>query len=144
MPTLCPLLWRLGRIVLVITKILQIICLQSQVSKVFLDIRTIFSKVRTILDQLPTLCCPCCLCCFGTLTTSKDPKICIKYRKHWKSYVSFQPSGQIWADSPNWHQFFHVRLMTIYWLIFKKLPKSEKAGLPCFLTKKGMLVLVND
>ena len=44
-------------------------------------------------------------------------KICIKYRKHWKSYVSFQLSGQIgliWAVrnySPNWQQFPHVRHM---------------------------------
>ena len=46
-------------------------------------------------------------------------KICIKYRKHWESYVSFQLFGQIgliWAVrnySPNWHQFYHARPKTI-------------------------------
>jgi len=30
------------------------------------------------------------------------PKICIKYRKHWKSYVSFQPSGQIGQKGLIW------------------------------------------
>ena len=76
------------------------------------------------------------------------PKICIKYRKHWKSYVSFQLSGQIgqvglnWAVrnySPNWHQFSHERPMTILKSIFKKWLKSEKVGLPCFQTKKECL-----
>ena len=36
-------------------------------------------------------------------------------------------------------QFSHVRHMTIFKLIFKNLPKSEKVGLPCFQTKKGMI-----
>ena len=80
-------------------------------------------------------------------------KIFIKYRKHWKSYVSFQLSGQIgkvelnWAVriySTNWHQFFHERPMTILKSIFKKWLKSEKVGLPCFQFKKGTFVLVND
>ena len=70
-----------------------------------------------------------------------NAKICIKYRKHWKSYVSFQPSGQIrqngliWAAkyySPNWQQFFHIRPMTNFISIFKKRLKSEKKGLPRF------------
>ena len=71
-----------------------------------------------------------------------SPKICIKYRKYWKSYVSFQLSGQIgliWAVRnyfPNWQQFLHARHMTIFKLIFKKMPKSEKFGIPCFQTKK--------
>ena len=37
---------------------------------------------------------------FMPLWLKPHPKICIKYRKHWKSYVSFQLSGQIgliWA-----------------------------------------------
>ena len=77
-------------------------------------------------------------------------KIFIKYRKHWKSYVSFQLSGQIrliWAvknHSPNWHQFFHERPMTVFKVILKKFTKSEKVGLPRFQTKKGMLALFND
>ena len=81
------------------------------------------------------------------------PKICIKYRKHWKSYESFQPSGQIWQIglmlaaiyySPNWQQFVHIRPMTIIKSIFKKILKSKKVGLPRFQTKNGMLLLIND
>ena len=79
-------------------------------------------------------------CLFVILISTQicTEKICIKYSKHWKGYVSFQLSGQIgliWAVrnySPNWHQFFHERPMTIFKLIFKKLPKSEKVGLPQF------------
>ena len=70
-------------------------------------------------------------------------KICIKYRKHWKSYVSFQLSGQIglaWQSEIihkwYWHKLYHKRPMTIFKLIFKKLPKSEKVGLPRFQTIK--------
>ena len=77
---------------------------------------------------------------FSVLDTNlwQEAKTCIKYRKHWKSDVSFQLSGQIrliWAVrnySPQWHQFSHERSITIYKLIFKKLHKSEKAGLPRF------------
>ena len=57
-----------------------------------------------------------------------------------KSYVSFQQSGQIRNSSPNGHQFYHERPMTIFNLIFKKLPKSKQVWLPCLKTKKGMLV----
>ena len=80
----------------------------------------------------------------------RSPKICIKYRKHWKSNVSFQLSGQIglvWAvrnHPPNWRQLYHERPMTIFKVIFKKLPKSKKVWLLRFQTKKGMWVLVND
>ena len=44
-------------------------------------------------------------------------------------------SGLIWAVtnySPNWHQFFIERPMTIFKSILKKLPKSEEVGLPPF------------
>ena len=60
-------------------------------------------------------------------TSKSHPKICINYRKHWKSYVSFQlleQIGLIWVVaqnilsirncSPNWRQFpqqktiFHI------------------------------------
>ena len=70
-------------------------------------------------------------------------KICIKYRKHWKIFVSFQLSQQIglvWAvrnnHSPNWHQFYHERPMTIFRLIFKKLPKLKKSLAPLFSNQK--------
>ena len=83
-----------------------------------------------------------------TILVQSRAEICIGNIK--KSYVSFQLSGQIglvWAvrnHSPNWHQFYHERPVTIFKLILKKLPKSKKVWLPHFQTKKGMLVLVND
>ena len=64
--------------------------------------------------------------------------IFIKYRKHCKSYFSFQLSGQIgliWAVrnyTPSWKQYPHERHITIFRLTFKILPKSEKVGLSWF------------
>ena len=77
-------------------------------------------------------------------------KICIKYRKHRKNYVSFQLSGQIGLIlavrifCPNWQQFPNVNHIQVFKSIFKKIPKSEKFGLPGFQTKKQMLVQVTD
>ena len=52
------------------------------------------------------------------------PKICIKYRKHWKSYLSFQLSAD-WDDLgskqfPSKGQFFIS--------ISNNIPKLEKLG----------------
>ena len=46
--------------------------------------------------------------------------------------------------SPNWQQFPHVRHKTIFKLVFKKVPKLGKVGVPHFQTKKGILALDND
>ena len=66
------------------------------------------------------------------------PKICIKYRKHWKSYVSFHLFGQIghvglnWAVrnySPNWHQISHETPMTIFKCNYNS--KATRQGIIC-------------
>ena len=73
---------------------------------------------------------------------SSISKICIKYGKHWKSYVSFQLSGQIgliWEVriySPNWHQFPHERSMTIFKSIFKIYRNQKKLSSLVFKPKK--------
>ena len=59
-------------------------------------------------------------------------KICIKYRKHWKSYVSFQLSGQTGQVGQNWavrnyspvlcikmKSLFFNQLFKILWLVEK-------------------------
>ena len=76
------------------------------------------------------------------------PKICIKYRKHWKSYASFQLSGQIGLIravrnySPNWQQFPHVWQFSNWFS--KNYPNQKKLSSLVFKPKKGILVLVND
>ena len=71
------------------------------------------------------------------LVLSFDPMprfVSSTYRKHWKSCVSFQLSGQIrliWAVryySPNWKQFSDVRHTIIFKLIFKNYQNQRKLG----------------